>query len=89
MGFYLKAKHDLNSKFDLRPNLVSNWGREKRRERGEEEKREEEEEEEEEDGGAKIQKGMEFNLGYGSCMNFHTIAWLWMSPNLGLVRISS
>ena len=31
---------------DLRPNLVSNWGREKLRERGEEEKREEEEEEE-------------------------------------------
>ena len=46
MGFYLKAKHGLNSKFDLRPNLVSNWGREKCRERGEEEKREEEEEEE-------------------------------------------
>ena len=23
-----KAKHGLNSKFDLRPNLVSNWGRE-------------------------------------------------------------
>ena len=41
-----KAKHGLNSKFDLRPNLVSNWEREKGRERGEEEKREEEEKEE-------------------------------------------
>ena len=34
-----KAKHGLNSKFDLRQNLVSNWEREKRRERGEERKK--------------------------------------------------
>ena len=54
-GFLLLTKHGLNKPMDKTKHLVSNWGREKRRERGEEQKerrigrgrgrREEEEEE--------------------------------------------
>ena len=61
---------------------TKNWshvGEEQTVNRGKERRREEEEEEEKRKKEIK-QKGMKLTLGTNFCMNFHTIAWLFVVP---------
>ena len=82
MGFW-RAKQGLNKHGFKDQNWSHVLGEERNRRERRAEGEKKRKREEEEDGGAKIQKGMESNFGYGFllwnskvCMNFHAIGWL-------------
>ena len=86
MGFIYLAKHGLN-KHGLKTKLVSNWGREKRREREGREKGEkkrkrkrEEEKRKKNERSSSNQKGMELHGILKFCMNFDALMVISLFP---------
>ena len=77
MGFW-RAKHGLSKHGNLKTKIGLIWeGRIKREGEGEGEEKKKGRRWRSQDQGS---QGMELTLGMNSCMNFHTIAWLFVVP---------